>query len=158
MLKPSSSDNKNKFYINNHSLSVRGEKINIFKQKKTHCFQKRGNIKLEADSEEEIVVSGPNDGAVVKKKTKPRHVLQLNVTNYEDFPISNKQLREIQETVEVKDFQRILNAFSESETFYRHNYVRTSREEKILSKTYLTNVYEKYFGSYLNYMKNVVAK
>lgn len=81
----------------------------------------------------------------------------MNVTNYENLHVYNNQLKQIYETVEVKDFQRILNLLYDSDHFYKHAIIINEQEDKLLNKIYLTNIYEKSFGDYINYMKNVVA-
>ncbi|KAJ8917374.1 hypothetical protein NQ315_002398 [Exocentrus adspersus] len=148
---------KEKLYINDKALCIVGDRIELEKQERPQrCYTNR-NIKLAS-----VETAGGEDSRPFKHHLKKadtcstRKTFQLNSKEYKNLQVCNKQLRQIYETVEVEDFERILRNFYVSDEYKRREKAR--RTDDILAKIKPDEVYERFFGQHYAYLKHLISK
>ncbi|XP_028130035.2 uncharacterized protein LOC114326031 [Diabrotica virgifera virgifera] len=147
------SSGEEKLYIN--SLCVSGSSIKLLNPTNKCYINKTIKITLDADVvDQEATADSKNKIVDFKKSDKVRRQpLNLNITDYKNSKVCSKQLRQIYETVEIQDFERILNNLQRSNA--SHNLV-TNKVDKILKKIDADDIYEEYFGQYYNHLYDLI--
>lgn len=146
-----STNREDKVYITN-SWCVSGEQIQLQQSFGAPGRYKNKNIRINCQEQEELFEDRTPDR---KTEKGDRGTIKLNITDYKNLQVCNKQLRHIYETVEVKDFERILNNIYISSAVKK---VANNREDKILKKfeEEAEEIFEEFFGQYYNYLRDVI--
>ncbi|KAG5900043.1 hypothetical protein JTB14_009121 [Gonioctena quinquepunctata] len=142
------SGGEDKLYIN--SLCVSGERIKLLKHPK-QCYSNK-NIKIFAEVDEEIELNRNSNIVTHNDNRKP---FKVNVTDYKNLQVCNKQLRQIYETIEIRDFERILHNFQTSDAFKKQ---AKNNYNDVLRKIDAEDIYEEFFGQYYNYLNDVIKR
>lgn len=90
-------------YLNSSSLKISGEKIKL--QKFPHEAKPNYNVKQISLTPAQVILRDPQR---TTDYTNNRQTYKVNVKNYTNRDVHNKQLKEIYEAVEFDDFKRFL--------------------------------------------------
>lgn len=144
-----SSGFKEKLYINDRALCVVGERIELVRQQRSPRRYANRNIQLSAEAPEEPASTGR---AKVQDKRK---TFKLNVKELRNTQACSERLRRIYETVEVKDFERILGGLYVSDERRRRE---KSRTNEIIAQVKPDEVYEHFFGRYYAHLRELASR
>lgn len=144
------SGGEEKLYIN--SLCVSGNSIKLLNPINKCYTGSNKNIKFTLDVDE-LKSQKSHCSRKVNKEQIVRQPLKVNVTEYKNFQVCSKELRQIYETVKVQDFERILNNFYKSGS---DAYKVTNKIDEILDKINADDIYEEFFGQYYNKLYDLV--
>lgn len=137
-------------YVNN--LCVSGERIALLKPPKTGAISYTKNIKI--NFEEGHLPEASFDCNQDRKLICDRRIpAKLTVTDYKNVQVCNKQLRQIYETVEVEDFEKILKNICTSDAF--KNQSRKTPED-ILDRIKADEIYQEFFGQHYDRLNNAI--
>lgn len=141
---------KEKLYINDRALCVVGERIHLESKQLPHRRYANKTVRL--------TVEQPEEPDKRRKKPEPekRRTLKVNVREYKNQQACSKQLRQIYETVEVEDFERILRGLYISDEYNRKR--EKSKAEEVIAKIGPAEVYEHFFGRHYDHLRSLVAK
>lgn len=139
---------KDKFYTSNWCIN--GQKLNLLENPRRCYTNKQISITVAPDLQEKV--SCDEQEVTASEKKSKRLILQLNQKDYEcSDKVLNKQLKYIYETVEVEDFERILNNFYISPA-YRQLPGRSNSD--VLRTIDAENIYEQFFGRYYTFLED----
>ncbi|XP_056639931.1 uncharacterized protein LOC130895368 [Diorhabda carinulata] len=142
-----------KLYIN--SLCVSGSSIKLLNPTNKCYINKTIKITLDADADERenFTERYKTKEATKIDKVKRRQTLNLNVTDYKNSQVCSKQLKQIHETVKIKDFERILNNLPRSDVSQQ---LVPNKVDRILRKIDADDIYDEFFGRYYNYLYELI--
>lgn len=136
-----------KFYINNNTLAVTGAKIVVHPQVSRRRSTRNHHIEISASASFECSQEVVDEEGAGKKKT----TIQLKECQPFGDDVLSRQVRKIRETVQVKDFERLLISL----TGARDNH--HGRKRPPTSLTAPDKIYNQYFGAYYEILHEVVS-
>ncbi|CAG9814802.1 unnamed protein product [Phaedon cochleariae] len=147
-----SARDQEKLYTN--GLCVNGARLRLLKNLKKCRANKNIQINdVDIDDQADITTTvKTHQNHLRKEEDNQRKTLKLNVTDCKNSQVFNKQLRQIYETIEVHDFERILSDIYQSESFKKQ---AKNKADDILTKINAEEIYQEHFGQYVDYLKNV---
>lgn len=145
----SSSRCKDKFYSNSWCIS--GEKLKLLENPRK-CYSSKQIQIASAPEIQEKLLFDEQEFSKSNNKSFNRPILQLNHKDYKCDQVLNKQLRHIYETVEVEDFERILNKFYISSVY--RQFPRRS-DDDVLNTVDADKIYEEFFGRYYRFLEDI---
>lgn len=141
-----------KLYIN--SLCVSGSSIKLLNPTNKCYINKTIKITLDADADEREDSSERNKTKEATKIDKlRRQPLNVNVTDYKNSQVCSKQLKQIYETVQIRDFERILNNLHRSNVSQQ---LVPNKVDRILREIDADDIYDEFFGQYYNHLYELI--
>lgn len=140
---------KDKLYTSGWCIS--GEKLNLLENPRKCYTNKQISIASALEVEKEVCVDDQDISKNNKKSN--RVILQVNRRDYEcAYKVFNKQLKHVYETVEVEDFERILNNFYISSAYRQ---LPSRSNDDVLKTIDAENIYEQFFDRYYKFLEDI---
>lgn len=149
-------------YINDKALCVVGDRIELVRQRQhqqQQQQQQRPPHRCYANRNIKLSVEAPEGSPGRSKRTQTaadnkRKTFKLNVKEFRNYQVCSRQLRQIYETVEVGDFERILRSLYVSEDGCGKR--QKSGTEDVVARIRPDEVYEHFFGRHYAHLRDVV--
>lgn len=151
---------KNKYYINENSLSINGEKIKLLKLpyvdvKGEETYERK--IRSETDSSEVNIIP-IFDKTLMNVKTttsKRGRVYSIKTPCFKSKEVFNDKLKDIYETVEIEKLRRLLGQLTpKTKTIL----VRESVQKNNVGGINVDKIYKEFFEQHYDFLEQLAVK
>lgn len=146
---------KNKYYINDNSLTVTGEKIKLLKlpyDQKGDFVVRKARSESQTPDEDKYQLQRTTFSVKTNVKSN-RKAYNLSVNCYKNKEICNQKLKDIYESIEIEQFRRLLGQINPGA-----KPTRASEKSKAINSINADKIYEEFFQKHYDFLEQIAHK